>query len=196
MSGQNIGYIRVSTVDQNTARQLDGLQPKLDKIFTDRVSGKSTDRPELQACLSYVREGDVLHVHSMDRLARNLEDLLRIVRQLNEKGVVVQFHKPELKFSGEADPIAHLTLQLLGAFAAFERNLLLERQREGIAIAKAEGRYRGGKPKLQADQVAALIARVTAGVPKARVAREFSISRETLYTYLERHHVQAQPAPA
>lgn len=194
MAGQNIGYIRVSTVEQNTARQLDGVA--LDKTFTDRVSGKSVNRPQLQACLDYAREGDVLHVHSMDRLARNLEDLLRVVRQLNEKGVAVQFHKPDLKFSGEADPMAHLMLQLLGAFAAFERNLLLERQREGIAIAKAEGRYRGGKPKLAADQVAALVARVEAGVPKARVAREFSISRETLYTYLEQHQAQAQPAAA
>lgn len=194
MSGQNIGYVRVSTADQNTARQLDGVA--LNKTFTDRVSGKSTDRPQLQACLEYVREGDTLHVHSMDRLARNLEDLRRLVRQLNDKGVVVRFHKENLAFTGEDSAMATLLLSMLGAVAEFERSLILERQREGIAIAKAEGRYRGGKPKLQADQVAALVARVAQGVPKAAVAREFSISRETLYTYLEQHLTQAQPVAA
>lgn len=181
-SGQHVGYVRVSTVEQNTSRQLDGVQLK--KIFTDRVSGKSTDRPQLQACLEYVREGDTLHVHAMDRLARNLDDLRRLVRQLNDKGVIVQFHKESLTFTGEATPMANLLLNMLGAVAEFERSLILERQREGIAIAKAEGKYRGGKPKLKADQVVALKARVATGVPKAAVAREFGISRETLYSYL------------
>lgn len=99
VSGQHIGYIRVSTVEQNTARQLDGVH--LNKIFTDRVSGKSIDRPQLQACLEYAREGDILHVHSMDRLARNLDDLRSLVRQLTAKGVTVQFHKENLTFTGE-----------------------------------------------------------------------------------------------
>ncbi|MGE5471382.1 MAG: recombinase family protein [Bacteroidota bacterium] len=181
-TGQHVGYVRVSTVEQNTSRQLEGVQ--LNKVFTDRVSGKSTDRPQLQACLEYVREGDTLHVHAMDRLARNLDDLRRLVRQLNEKGVIVQFHKEALTFTGEATPMANLLLNMLGAVAEFERSLILERQREGIAIAKAEGKYRGGKPKLKADQVVALKARVATGVPKAAVAREFGISRETLYSYL------------
>lgn len=181
-TGQHVGYVRVSTVEQNISRQLEGVQ--LNKIFTDRVSGKSTDRPQLQACLEYVREGDYLHVHSMDRLARNLDDLRRLVRQLNEKGVVVQFHKEALTFTGEATPMANLLLNMLGAVAEFERSLILERQKEGIAIAKAAGKYRGGKPKLQPEQVAQLKARVATGVPKAAVAREFGISRETLYAYL------------
>lgn len=181
-SGQHVGYVRVSTVEQNTARQLDGVQ--LNKTFTDKVSGKTIERPQLQACLDYVREGDTLHVHSMDRLARNLDDLRKLVRQMTDKGVAVQFHQENLVFSGDESPMAELFLNILGSFAQFERNLLLERQRQGIAIAKAEGKYRGGKPKLKSDQVEALKARVATGVPKAAVAREFGISRETLYSYL------------
>lgn len=182
MAGQNIGYIRVSTVEQNTARQLDGVA--LDKTFTDRVSGKSVDRPQLQACLTYVREGDTLHCHSMDRLARNLEDLLRLVRELTGRGVKVHFHKEAQVFTGDDSPMARLLLSMLGAFASFERQLLLERQKEGIAIAKAAGRYSGGKPKLSQEQAEHLRARVSAGVPKAVVAREFGITRATLYSYL------------
>lgn len=182
MSGQQVGYIRVSTFEQNTARQLDGVQ--LNKVFTDKVSGKSTDRPQLQLCLDYVREGDTLHVHSMDRLARNLEDLRRMVRELNAKGVRVQFHKENLIFTGEDSPMSNLLLSMLGAVAEFERSLILERVRSGVAIAKAAGKYKGGKPKLRADQVEQLKARVASGVPKAAVAREFGVSRETLYSYL------------
>ena len=181
-SGQHVGYVRVSTVEQNTARQLDGVQ--LNKTFTDKISGKSIDRPQLQLCLEYVREGDTLHVHSMDRLARNLEDLRRLVRELNAKGVRVQFHKENLIFKGEDSPMSNLLLSMLGAVAEFERALILERQREGVAIAKAAGRYKGGKPKLNAAQVEQLKTRVAAGVPKAAVARELGISRETLYSYL------------
>ena len=192
MSGQSVGYVRVSTLEQNTARQLDGIQ--LNKIFTDKISGKSTDRPQLQLCLEYVREGDTLHVHSMDRLARNLEDLRRMVRELNAKGVRVQFHKENLTFTGEDSPMANLLLSMLGAVAEFERALILERQREGVAIAKAAGKYKGGKPKLRADQVEQLKARVASGVPKAAVAREFSISRETLYTYLAAQAADAKAA--
>lgn len=181
-SGQQVGYVRVSTVDQNTGRQLDGVQ--LNKVFTDKVSGKSTDRPQLKACIEYIREGDTLHVHSMDRLARNLEDLLRTVRELNSKGVRVQFHKENLNFTGEDNSMSVLMLSLLGAVAAFERQLIRDRVVEGVALAKAAGKYKGGKPKLNADQVRQLKSRVAEGVPKAKVARELNISRETLYTYL------------
>jgi DNA invertase Pin-like site-specific DNA recombinase len=181
-SGQHVGYIRVSTVEQNTARQLNGLP--LNKSFTDHISGKSTDRPQLQACLEYVREGDILHVHSMDRLARNLDDLRRLVRQMNGKGVTVHFHQENLIFSGDESPMAELLLNILGSFAQFERNLIRERQKQGIEIAKVAGKYRGGRPKLSAEKAAELRARVGQGVAKAKVAREFGISRETLYTYL------------
>lgn len=183
MKTQRIGYIRVSTLDQNESRQLSGVQ--LDKAFTDKASGKDTNRPQLQAAIEYVRDGDILIVHSMDRLARNVEDMLRLVRELNAKGVSVEFIKENMTFSANKDdPRSVLMLTLLGAFAQFERALIKERQREGIAIAKAKGRYRGGQPKLDTAQTQKLYDRVSLGVPKAQVAREFGISRETLYQYL------------
>lgn len=183
MNHQTVGYIRVSTVEQNVARQLEGQT--LDRIFTEHASGKDTNRPQLQAAISYVRDGDHFVVHSMDRLARNVEDMLRIVRQLNEKGVSVQFIKENMTFSSSTnDPRAHLMFAMLGAFAQFERELIKERQREGIAIAKAKGKYKGGIPKLNAEQVARLKEKIALGVPKAAVARDFKITRETLYKYI------------
>lgn len=178
---KRVGYVRVSTLDQNTARQLDGVQ--LEKMFTDKASGKDTKRPQLQACLEYLREGDHLIVHSMDRLARNVEDLLRIVRTLNEKGISVEFMKEKISFNGDADSIAHLLLTLLGAVAQFERSLILERQREGIAIAKREGRYKGRRHNLTTEQAASLVARAKTE-KKASLAREFGLSRETVYQYI------------
>lgn len=130
----SIGYIRVSSTDQNTARQLEGVA--LDEVFTDKVSAANTDRPELQAMLRHVRKGDVLHVHSIDRLARSLEDLLALVKGLISQGVAVSFHKEQLHFTGEANPMQELMLGLLGSVAQFERALIRERQAEGIAKAK------------------------------------------------------------
>ena len=182
MSGQNVGYIRVSTVIQNTARQLDGVQ--LDKVFEDKASGKNTDRPQLTACLAHLREGDTLHVHSMDRLCRNLDDLRRIVKELTIRCVVVKFHKEGLTFTGEDSPMSNLLLSMLGAVAEFERSIILERQREGIAIAKVAGKYKGRKPSLTAERVLELQRRTVAGEKKTALAREFGISRETVYTYL------------
>jgi DNA invertase Pin-like site-specific DNA recombinase len=182
MKGQRVGYIRVSTVDQNTERQLEGVE--LDRTFTDKASGKDTERPQLEAALKYVREGDTLVVHSMDRLARNLDDLRRLVRQMTDKGVKVQFVKEGLTFTGENNPLSILMLSLVGAVAEFERALIRERQREGIAVAKAKGVYKGRKRALSADQVADLKARIAAGEKKAKLAREFGVSRDTLYGYL------------
>jgi DNA invertase Pin-like site-specific DNA recombinase len=183
MHGQRIGYVRVSTLDQNAERQLE--QVAVDRIFTDRASGKDTERPQLEALLSFVREGDTLVVHSMDRLARNLDDLRRLVQGLTRRGVKVEFLKESLTFSGDDSPIATLLLSVMGAFAEFERSLIRERQREGIALAKKRGVYRGRKKHLSTEQAAQLRARVAAGEPKAAVARAFGISRETLYRYLE-----------
>ncbi len=182
MSGKRVGYVRVSSIDQNEARQLEGVA--LDKVFTDKASGKDTSRPQLQACLEYLRDGDVLLVHSMDRLARNVEDLRRIVREQNAKGVIVQFMKEGLSFTGDDSPMSQLLLTMLGAVAEFERSLIRERQREGIAIAKVKGVYKGRKPALDAQQVADLKARAAAGETKAELARQFKISRATLYEYL------------
>ena len=180
--GQRVGYIRVSSAGQNPARQLDGAE--LDRVFTDTVSGKSAARPQLQAMLAYVRDGDTVIVHSMDRLARNLDDLRRLVRELTGRGVAVQFVKEQLTFTAEDSPMATLLLSVLGAFAEFERALIRERQLEGIALAKARGAYMGRKPSLTPGQAEALRARAAAGEPKAGLAREFGISRQTLYSYL------------
>ncbi|UWZ85284.1 recombinase family protein [Occallatibacter riparius] len=179
--GKRVGYIRVSTLDQKTDRQLDGIQ--LDKVFTDKASGRDTKRPELRAALDYLRDGDVLVVHSMDRLARSLPDLRKIVTELTGRGVVVEFAKEHLTFTGEDNAMATLLLNVMGAFAEFERTLLLERQREGIAIAKKKGVYKGRKPSLTPDRAQELRARVAAGETRAALAREFGISRETLYQY-------------
>lgn len=183
MSGKQIGYIRVSTLDQNTDRQLEGVE--LDRKFIDKASGKDMNRPQLQAALDYLRDGDTLVVHSMDRLARNVEDMRRMVRELTDKGVTVRFAKENLTFSGNDSPMSTLMLTMLGAFAEFERTLIRERQREGIAIAKAKGNvYKGRKPMLNAEKIAALRTKVMEGLPKSAIAREFGISRETLYKYL------------
>ena len=180
--GQRVGYVRVSSEGQNTARQLDGVP--VDRIFEDKVSGKSTDRPQLEAMLAFVREGDEVLVHSMDRLARNLDDLRRLVQSLTKKGVKVTFVKETMTFTGDDSSLSLLMLSMMGAFAEFERSLLLERQREGIALAKARGAYKGRKPSLTQDQAMQLRAKAAAGEKKAVLAREFNISRETLYQYL------------
>ncbi|WP_308198740.1 recombinase family protein [Hoyosella sp. YIM 151337] len=177
-----VGYIRVSTLDQNTVRQLDGID--VEKTFTDKASGKDIARPRLEELLNFVREGDTVIVHSMDRLARNLDDLRRIVRTLTGKGVRVEFVKESLTFTGEDSPMANLMLSVMGAFAEFERALIRERQREGIAKAKTRGVYTGRKPALTAEKVRELRERVSAGEGKAALAREFGISRETVYSYL------------
>jgi DNA invertase Pin-like site-specific DNA recombinase len=122
MTRQRIGYIRVSSLDQNAERQLDGIH--LDKVFTDRASGKDTNRPQLQAALHHVRAGDTLIVHSMDRLARNVEDMLRLVREMNDRGVSVEFIKENMSFTaGSDDPRSILMFTMLSAFAQFERSL-------------------------------------------------------------------------
>ncbi len=179
--GKRVGYVRVSSLDQNTGRQLEGLD--LDKSFIERASGKDAKRPQLQAALDYLRDGDVLVVHSMDRLARNLDDLRRIVTELTQHGVQVQFVKEGMLFTGEDSAMSKLLLSVMGAFAEFERALLKERQREGIAIAKKAGVYKGRKPSLTPERADQLRARIAAGEKKAHLARQFGISRETLYQY-------------
>jgi len=181
--GKQVAYIRVSTLDQNTDRQLEGLT--FDKSFTDKASGKDVARPQLQAALEYLREGDTLHVHSMDRLARNVDDLRGIVKGLTAKGVLVKFHKEGLTFTGEDSPMSNLLLSLLGAVAEFERSLIRERQREGIAIAKTKGIYKGRKQALSEERVEALKVQVKeAKKSKTELAKEYGISRETLYQYI------------
>ncbi len=182
MTGKNIGYIRVSTIEQNLERQLEGM--KLDRSFIDKVSGKSIDRPALQEMLAYVRDGDTVIVHSMDRLARNVDDLRQIVKGLTAKQVKVKFIKEALEFTGEDSPMSNLLLSVMGAFAEFERTLIKERQMEGIKLAKKRGVYKGRKAALSDDQIIQLKEQVALGNNKSELAKEFSISRETLYKYL------------
>lgn len=178
---QVVGYARVSSSDQNLARQLEALGD-VDRLFADEASGRSAkDRPQLQAMLSYVREGDVVRVKSPDRLARDTIDLLTTVRDLGERGVRVQFlDMPELSTDS---PNGEFVLTLMAAVAKLERLMIRERQAEGIALAKAAGRYDRG-PKLTPEQVAAARKKVDLGVPKAVVARELGVSRSTLYAAL------------
>ena len=182
MKGQRIGYTRVSSADQTLDRQLEGVA--LDRSFADKASGKDAHRPQLEAMRRFIRDGDTLVIHSMDRLARNLDDLRRIVQELTKRGVRIEFVKENLTFTGEDSPMATLMLSVMGSFAEFERALIRERQREGIAIAKLRGAYKGRKKALNLEQVASLRRRVLAGDKKAALARELRISRETLYQYL------------
>jgi DNA invertase Pin-like site-specific DNA recombinase len=180
--GQRVAYMRVSSIDQKTDRQLEG--ETFDETFIDKASGKDTKRPQLEAALKHVRRGDALVVHSMDRLARNLADLLAIVRDLTDRGVKVEFRKENLTFTGDDTPIAKLLLGVMGSVAEFERAIIRERQREGVAIAKKNGAFKGRTPALTAGQVAELRRRVAARDPKAAIARDLKISRATLYAYL------------
>lgn len=183
--GQHIAYIRVSSISQSTERQLDGL--KFDTVFEEKVSAKDTKRPKLKACMEYLREGDTLHVHSIDRLARNLQDLLTLINTLLEKKVTVEFHKEGLKFTGKNDHMQNLQLQIIGAVAQFERELIKERQREGIELAKRAGKYKKPKPKALTDeQLQDIEQRNKAGETVASLAREFGVSRQTIYTNLKR----------
>ena len=192
---QRIGYVRVSTLDQNEQRQLEG--EILDQVFRDKASGKDAERPQLVELVRFAREGDTVVVHSMDRLARNLDDLRSVVRSLTGKGVRVEFLKEGLVFTGDDSPMANLMLSVMGAFAEFERSLIRERQREGITLAKQRGAYRGRKQTLDAGQVAELVRRATAGTPKSELAREYGLSRETVYQYLRRHAAgTAEPSSA
>ena len=188
MPGQRVGYVRVSSADQHADRQLDGVT--VERTFVDRASGGDTQRPELEALLQFVRDGDTVVVHSMDRLARNLSDLLHLVQSLTARGVVVEFLKERLVFTGEDSPVATLMLSVMGAVAEFERTLIRERQREGIALAKQRGVYRGRRPTLRPQQIEELRKRVDAGEPKAKVAESFGISRQSLYRILKESEPQ------
>ncbi len=182
MAGKTIGYIRVSSSDQNPERQLEGV--KLDKSFVDSASGKDINRPQLDLMMSYVRDGDTIVVHSMDRLARNLDDLRKLVHQITSQQAKISFIKENLIFTGEDSPLSNLLLSVMGAFAEFERSLIRERQLEGIALAKQRGAYKGRKKSLTDVQRVELKQRVSRGEKKSHIAKSFGISRETLYQYL------------
>lgn len=184
MAGQIVVYIRVSSVDQNTDRQtFDGVQ--VDKTFTDKCSGGTRNRPALTEMLEYVREGDTIVCHSIDRLARDLQDLMELVKTLTGRGVGVRFMKEALTFTGDESPMQTMILQVMGSFAQFERSMIRERQKEGQLAARAKGKVPGRKPKLSDAQQEELHSRIAANEPKARIARDMGISRETLYSYIK-----------
>ncbi|WP_270404302.1 recombinase family protein [Candidatus Collinsella stercoripullorum] len=176
-----MGYARVSTVAQNLDRQLEALG-EVDKLYVEKRSGSSRKRPELEKCLDFLREGDTLRVKSVDRLARSTRDLLNILSDLDAKGVKVEFiDSPELSTNTS---MGQLVITLLGAIAQFELDLMHERQCEGIAIAKAKGKYQ--RPNaLTPEQIEEARRRIADGVPKAKVARDLGVSRSTLYVALD-----------
>ncbi|MFE8034139.1 recombinase family protein [Thiohalocapsa marina] len=184
--GANVGYVRVSTTDQGTDRQLAGIE--LDRIFEEKQSGAAAaNRKVLQECLGFLREGDTLHVHSIDRLARNLMDLQKTVEDLTERGVTVRFHKESLTFEpGGTNPMNTMLFQVLGAFAQFERALIRERQAEGIAQAKAAGKHLGRPSALSARQVAEIAELRADGQSLSKIAERYGVTRQTIAATLKR----------
>ncbi len=182
MAEYRLGYKRVSSLDQHPERQL--LGTAVDQLFTDYASGRDPYRPELKRLLSAARSVDTIVVHSIDRLARNLDDLRRIVDDCTRRGIRVQFLQEGLLFSGEDSALSTLLLSIMGAFAEFERALINERQREGIELAKARRAYKGGTQKLSPEMADALRAFAAAGTPRSQLARRFRISRSAVYRYL------------
>lgn len=183
-TGQTVAYIRVSSVGQNTARQLDGMT--FDQTFTDKCSGSDTDRPALKAMLAHVRKGDTVVVHEISRLARNTADLLQLVETLTNKGVSITFKKEGMTFTGEkANAMNQMLLTMLGAVAAFELSMINERRAEGQAKAREAGTHMGRSAKLSAERAAELCRRVEAGESKTELAKEFEISRATLYATIK-----------
>jgi DNA invertase Pin-like site-specific DNA recombinase len=174
-------YIRVSTITQNSERQL--IDVACDRQYADTCSGKDKERPQLQAMLLNLRDGDQINVHELSRLARNTKDLLSIVEEILYKKSSIHFHKENLRFTPniEADPFQKLMLTMLGAISTFERDLMLERQREGIAIAKAKGKYKGKQCRFSADEIADIKEKFSASKNKAALAKELGISRPYLY---------------
>lgn len=183
MTGKRIGYIRVSTVEQNPDRQLESIT--VDKKFIDYASAKSTNRPQLRSMLEFVREDDVIFVHSMDRLARNLKDLKDLVDELISKKIQVHFLKENLQFSGENSATSNLVLHLMGAFAEFEYAFIRERQREGIEIAKKKGKFKGTTKKLDAAKIEIMKKDLLTRKTKTQIAIDLGISRFTLYRYMD-----------
>jgi DNA invertase Pin-like site-specific DNA recombinase len=182
-TGQTVGYIRVSSIGQNTARQLDGMT--FDQTFTDKCSGSDTNRPALKAMLAHVRKGDTVVVHEISRLARNTADLLLLVKQLTDKGITITFKKESLTFTGDKDnAMNQMLLTMLGAVSAFELAMINERREEGQAKARAEGKHMGRTAKLSADQVTTIRTRAEAGKSKTELAKEYGVSRATLYATL------------
>lgn len=183
---QTVGYIRVSSIDQNPDRQLESLEAITTKCFIDKASGRDANRPQLKELMSYVRTGDRVIVHSMDRLARNLDDLRRLVQWFTAQDIKISFIKEGLTFTGDDSPMAKLLLSVMGSVAEFERSLIKERQSEGIAVAKERGAYKGRQMLFSRDEAQAMKVRADAGDKISDIAKDFGVVRNTVYNYLKR----------
>lgn len=185
MAGMNVGYIRVSSDDQNPDRQLNDTTLTIDKKFIDKASGSTTDRPQFQAMMVFLREGDCLYVHSMDRLARNLKDLLSIVDSLTNRGVTIHFYKEGMIFNEKKNPASIFMLQTMGACAQFERELIRERQREGIELYKKKGGKLGREQVLSTKQIEEMKKMREQGAFVSDLVKHFNLSKSSVYRYLE-----------
>jgi len=186
VSGQVVGYVRVSAADQSPDRQVEVLG-QCHKDFTDKISGKSrAKRQALIELLDYIRDGDTVRVASMDRLGRDTRDLYNLVAEMTDKGAAVEFVSENITVDRDgASPLDSLMLGILAAFAEFERKRIRERQAEGIALAKAKGKY-VQQPKLGAKEIEQAQAMIDMGIPKTQVAATLEVSRQTLYNALRR----------
>lgn len=194
MSGpaQRVAYVRVSSVGQNFGRQLKTVGER-DRIFQETESGARTDRPVLRDCITYVRQGDTLVIPSIDRLGRDHQHMLEVLDELATKGVDVEFRSEGLTI--RADPTSRLVVMILSAVSEADRLRIRERQSEGIALAKRQGKYCGRARKLEGDELREVRDKALAGVPQAQIAREHRISRQTLYRYLEQPLIPLAPDP-
>lgn len=183
-----VGYARVSTILQNEARQLEKLQSaKCEKIFIDKLSGVNTNRPQLKECLDFVRQGDTLIVHSIDRLARSHKDLFKILSAMQDKGVKVVFLKQNL--TANETITQDMIINILGYVAQLEYEILHERQREGIEIAKRQGKYKGRKGKeYDSESIKKVLDKNYYNISKS--ARELKMSRETLYRVMRKLNIR------
>lgn len=183
-----IGYVRVSSVDQNEERQLVTMKKHdVKKIFIEKMSAKDKNRPKLQEMLDYVRDGDTIIIHDFSRLARNTKDLLEIVEFLNQKEVNLLSEKENIDTS---TPVGKLMLTMIGGIYEFERSNLLERQREGIALAKAKGKYKGRK-RIKINNFDEYYEQYRIRViSKSEMARQLNISRPTLYKLLKEYEME------
>lgn len=176
-----VRYIRVSSTDRNSDRQYEDL-PDTDKTFEEKASAATAERPQLQAMLEYISQGDHVYVASINRLARNIIDLHGIINQIIDKGATIHFIKERMKYGNEDNAaMQKLMLNMLESFAEFERELIRERQREGIAAAKAKGKRMGRPPRLTAKQQKEIIKKRTQGINPTQLAKEYDVSRGLIY---------------
>ena len=181
-----LAYFRISTEKQSFERQKNFENVIIDKVFCDKLSGKDTNRQGLLDMIDFAREGDTVHIHSFDRCSRNLKDLLSIIHTLNAKKVKIHFHKENLIFTGEDNPMNNLMVGLLGAVAEYERNLIVERVRQGVKIAHAKGHYKNSgrrfnhSPEIRQE----IREKRKQGMRPVDLAKLYNVSRATIYNYL------------